>query len=297
MFKHILVPLDGSTLAEAALPVAAYLARVLAARITLIHVVEKDAPEEVHGEPHLHEATEAQKYLEGLRNRFATVGEEWDCHVHAPGAADVAGGIVAHEEELRPDLILMSTHGPGRMERLLRGSLAQRVVALGRTPLLLVRPEAHLDQDFSLSRLLVPLDGTSRHEGGLAPALALAAAISCRLQLVAVIPSFSVLAGPDATLARFLPGTTRTMQNLAAANLSEYLAGVRERAAALGIEAGIELRQGDVADEIVEAAAAAEAELIILATHGKAGTRAFWANSVAARVQDRTTRLLLLVPI
>jgi len=296
MFKHILVPLDGSTLAEAPLPVAAYLAGNLHARITLIHVVEKDAPEEVHGEPHLRDATEAQQYLEGLRTSYSGTGQDWDCHIHSPGAADVAGGIVAHEEELRPDLILMSTHGPGRLERLLRGSLAQRVVALGRTPLLLVRPEAHLDRSFSLSRLLIPLDGTSRHEGGLAPTLALAGATGSRLQLLSVIPSPSVLAGPDATLARFLPGTTRTMQNLAAANLQDYLAGIRERAAAQGIEAGIELRHGDVADGIVEAAADAETEMIVLATHGKAGARAFWANSVAARVQSRTTRLLLLVP-
>jgi nucleotide-binding universal stress UspA family protein len=297
MFKHILVPLDGSTLAEAPLPVAAYLARTLHARVTLIHVVEKDAPEEVHGEPHLREATEAQHYLEGLRASYAETGQAWDCHVHAPGADDVAGGIVAHEKELRPDLILMSTHGPGRLERLLRGSLAQRVVALGRTPLLLARPEAHLDRDFSLSRLLIPLDGTSRHEGGLAPALALAGATNSRLQLLSVIPSPSVLAGSDATLARFLPGTTRTMQDLAAANLRNYLAGIRERAAAQGVEAGIELRHGDVADGIIEAAADAETEMIILATHGKAGASAFWANSVAARVQARTTRLLLLVPI
>ncbi len=296
MFKHILVPLDGSTLAEAALPVAAYLSRQLAARVTLIHVVESDAPEEVHGEPHLRDAAEAGRYLNRLRERYVEEGQEWDCHVHAPGAEDVAGGIVAHEEELRPDLVVMCTHGPGRLERLLHGSLAQQVVALGRTPLMLVRPEARLGTPFAINCLLVPLDGTSRHEGGLAPALALAAATDSRLQLVAVVPSPAKLAGREASVARFLPGATRTLQELASTNLFDYLSRIRHQAEERGITAGLEVRQGDVAEGIVAAADDARAEIIVLGTHGKAGTRAFWAHSVAARVQSRTDRLLLLVP-
>jgi nucleotide-binding universal stress UspA family protein len=47
MFKHILIPLDGSELAETAIPVAAYLAEKLKARVTLLHVIEKNAPQTV----------------------------------------------------------------------------------------------------------------------------------------------------------------------------------------------------------------------------------------------------------
>jgi nucleotide-binding universal stress UspA family protein len=296
MFKHILVPLDGSRLAEAALPVAGYLARLSRGRVTLMHVVEKDAPEAVHGEHHLREAGEARDYLAGVRSRFADAGVSWELHVHAPAAADVAGGIAAHGGELQPDLIVMCTHGPGRLERLLRGSLAQQVVALGGTPLLLVRPEAAAAGAFTVHRILLPLDGTSRHEGGLPIALELAAACQARLKLLGVVPSGATLAGPEASVARFLPGTTRTMQELAAANLGEYLSGVRERADGKGIAISVELRRGDVAEAIAQAAADDGAQLIVLGTHGKSGTKAFWANSVAARVQGRTDRALLLVP-
>ncbi|NTV14910.1 MAG: universal stress protein [Desulfobulbaceae bacterium] len=296
MFKHILVPLDGSTLAETALVVAVYLAGLTKGRLTLMHVVEKDAPEDVHGEHHLQEAAEAGAYLERVRERFIGAGGEWKIHVHGPAAANVADGIVAHEQELEPDLIVMCTHGPGRLERLLRGSLAQQVVALGHTPLLLVRPGAANLEGFALRGILLPLDGTSRHEGGLAVALELAGACQARLNLLAVVPSADLLAGPEASLARFLPGATRAMQELAAVNLREYLEGVRGRAVAGGIAASCAIRHGDVAGEIVQAAAANGAELIVLGTHGKAGTKAFWANSVAARVQDRTDRTLLLVP-
>jgi len=54
MFKRLLVPLDGSRLAEAALPPAAYLANRLDAAITLVHIIERSASAEVHGERHLH---------------------------------------------------------------------------------------------------------------------------------------------------------------------------------------------------------------------------------------------------
>lgn len=296
MFKHILVPLDGSRLAESALVVAGYLARLGKGRITLMHVVEKDAPEAVHGEHHLRTAEEARAYLEGVGGRFSGSPVEWRIHVHGPAAADVAGGIAAHEEELHSDLIVMCTHGPGRLERLLRGSLAQQVVALGRTPLLLVRLSAEPQDSFAIQRILLPLDGTSRHAGGLAVALELAAVCQGQLQLLAVVPAPAVLAGAGAALARFLPGATRAMQELAAVNLREYLEGVRGMAVGQGVEAVSELRHGDVAEEISRAAADNGSELIVLGTHGKAGTQAFWANSVAARVQGLTDRALLMVP-
>ena len=59
MFKHILVPLDGSSLAEAALPAAVSLAHTFKAPVTLLHVIEQDAPTEIHQYRHLTEAGEA----------------------------------------------------------------------------------------------------------------------------------------------------------------------------------------------------------------------------------------------
>ena len=59
MLKHLLVPLDGSRLAEAALPAASFVAGRLGARVTLLHVIERDAPQEIHGERQLSEPEEA----------------------------------------------------------------------------------------------------------------------------------------------------------------------------------------------------------------------------------------------
>jgi len=71
--KHLLLPLDGSALAEAALPVAGYLAGVLNAKITLIHVIEKNAAAFIHGERHLTAHAEAEAYLEQIRQRVVSV--------------------------------------------------------------------------------------------------------------------------------------------------------------------------------------------------------------------------------
>lgn len=298
MIKHLLIPLDGSRLAEAALPAASILAQALGARVTLLHLLERDAPPSVHGEPHLTEAHQAETYLSKLRQRAMAAELEVACHVHSPAVVDVAGGIAAHLRELHPDLIVMCTHGPGGLARLLRGSLAQQVVAIGPTPVLLVRAEAAAGgEPLGLRRLMVPLDGTPEHEGGLDVAAELAKAGKGRLQLLSVVPSTPTLAGRDATLSRFMPGSTQALQRMAAAGLQTYLDGLQARLRERGIEATAEVCHGKTADLVVQKAVAAGADLIVLATHGNIGTRAFWANSAAARIQAETERPLLLVPV
>lgn len=68
MFKHLLVPLDGSRLAESALLAAASLAQNLGASVTLIHIIECDAPVEVHSDRHLANPDEAVDYLKDISN-------------------------------------------------------------------------------------------------------------------------------------------------------------------------------------------------------------------------------------
>src|SRR5262249_45318518 len=100
MFQHLLVPLDGSCLAEAILPDAYALASALYARLTLLHITEKHAPATIHGEHHLHDASEAESYLRALVQQAAphtlTVG--W--HIHADDERGVARMIVDQALEL-----------------------------------------------------------------------------------------------------------------------------------------------------------------------------------------------------
>ena len=165
MFQSILVPLDGSRLSEASLNAAAMLASKLGSAITLLHVVEQDAPSKVHRERHLTNTEEAEDYLRRAASGAFPASTRVQTHVHAAPVADVPRSIVLHATtEFTPDLIVTCAHGRGGMRDLLFGSIAQQVVALGRIPLLLVKDGS---QPFQMYRILVPLDPDSRHDNTL----------------------------------------------------------------------------------------------------------------------------------
>jgi nucleotide-binding universal stress UspA family protein len=298
MIKHILVALDGTSLAEAALPETKVLAKLFGAQVTLLHVIEATPSPVAHGQRHLTEAAEAKAYLAQVAQQFLAEAISCEVHVHSDAVAQVAGGIVAHEAELQPDLIVMCTHGPGKIERLLRGSLAQQVVALGQTPLLLTCPENRAaGKAFRLRQILVALDGDPKHESGYELACAIAVAGKVRMHLLSVVPEFSSLAGRRASLSRYLPGASWFLQKVTLENLKSYLGRLLAQAEEQGIEVAGEIQYGKIAKMISAMAETQDADLVVLATHGKAGTEAFWANSIAAQVQGQTTRPLLLVPV
>jgi nucleotide-binding universal stress UspA family protein len=297
MFQQILVPLDGSRLAESVLPAAACLAEIGGGRAILVHIIEQDAAPTVHGQPHLIDPDEAGAYLDEIARRAFPATTPTSTHVHTAPSRDVARAIVAHQEELTPDLIVMCRHGAGDLRRMLVGSIAQQVVAGGTTPVLLVPPAAGAPVPFHCRCLLAPLDGDPEHEQGLVMAAELARTGGARLLLLSVVPTRQHLAGRQAAQDRFLPGTTRGVLDQALADRQAYLERQVERLRAEGIAVTGEIRAGDAATQIAAAAAAARADVIVLGTHGRAGARAFWTNSTTARVCAQVPIPLLLVPV
>src|SRR5687768_6738885 len=122
---RILVPLDGSALAEAVLPFAMGLAARAGASITLLHVIEQKAPDTVHGQRHLKREEDAAAYLADVAAGCTAAGVTVDTHVHNPAIADVAASIAEHAAELGADLIAIATHGSSGMRGLLMGDIAQ----------------------------------------------------------------------------------------------------------------------------------------------------------------------------
>jgi nucleotide-binding universal stress UspA family protein len=309
MFKHLVVPLDGSRLAEAALPAAAYLAQKLGASVTLLHVIERAAPAEVHGERHLTNPDEAYAYLDEVAHRALPADVQVDNHVHTCESADVARSIVEHVGELKPDLIVLCTHGRSGLRDLLFGSIAQQVVALGTTPVLLIRPtplpspphaggmEGGCMVPFACRRLLVPLDGTPDHEQGLPAAAELARVCAAGLHLVVVVPTLGTLSGNQKAAGRLLPLAMSAVLELAQQGTEEYLRGHIAQLQAQGLSVTVEVRRGDPTAIIVDTALRTGADLIVLGTHGKAGMDAFWSGSTAPKVSSRSRLPLLLVPV
>ena len=295
MFREILVPLDGSKLSEASHEAAAALAEHFESSVVLLHVIEQNPPAEVHHERHLRTAQEARVYLERLAAAAFRPGMRVEAHVHEDPASDVARAIVEHASaEFRADLIVTCTHGRGGIRDLLFGSIAQQIVARGEVPLLLIKPGR---AGFRVSRILVPLDPDSRHEGSLEPAAVLARAFDASLELLSVVPTVATLAGEEAAASSLMPTAAQAILGLREEQAADHLLEHVETLRARGLGATSSIARGDPAAQILLAADRGGADMIILSTHRRMGLEAFWSKSVAPRVAKGTQKPLLLLPI
>lgn len=296
---RVLVPLDGSHLAEGALPIAARLAEACGASITLLHVIEKDAPSSIHGEPHLAKGAEAGAYLGRLARQLAEAGGTVDYHVHEDPVGDVARSIAAHADEQHADLVVVSTHGAGNLRRGLWGSIAQQVLQLCRRPVLLVRTERAppVPTPFEPATIMVPLDGTVAAEGALPLAGTLARALHAQLRLVIVVPTLETVAGEHQPKAAFLPRSTRMLLDAQEQQAATYLEELSASLESSGVPTAAEVRRGAPVRELAADAAEHGDGLVVAATHGRAGLQAIWSTSVATRLLKRTNAPILLVPI
>jgi nucleotide-binding universal stress UspA family protein len=292
MFKHLLVPLDGSSLAEAVLPAARTWAERLHARLTLLHITEKRAPPTIHGEHHLGSTREAEAYLAALAATLTRPGLALQWHVHE-AESGVAQMIVDQATELKTDLIMLNTHGSSGLREKLLGSIAQHVLREGRVPVLLIRPQRDtLPGERPIRNILLPLDGERVHETALPAAVELAGVFGATIHLVNVAPTVETLTGEDSVPGLVMPNAMRALLDLAQQGGSDYLQRIR---ATIAGATTCEAARGDPAKMIALAAQRVSADLIIMATHGRMGLDAFWSASVAPKVLHEVVVPLLLV--
>jgi nucleotide-binding universal stress UspA family protein len=297
MIKRILVPLDGSQYAESVLPTAAYLAKRLAASVVIIHVVEKNARPEVHGQQHLTDAKQAAAYLDSIGKKFTTDAIAVEKHVHDVEVTDVAQAIAQHIIELSSDLILICTHGKRDAKEWAFGSIAQQVVSLDKAPVLIIRPEIKKNHpEFSIDKMLVPIEGKDEHSQGLRYMRDLAHSLHSSIQLLHVVDTFESVTGDWTSVTRQLPGATRHLLDMEEEAINKYLADKKRSLEQLGLSVSYAVRRGEPSGQICTEAKRVSAGLIILGTHGKKGMDAFWAGSVAAKICQKCSIPLLLVP-
>ena len=299
MFKHILVPLDGSRLAERSLGLVASLAKRFKAKVTLIHMLEKDAPTEVHQERHLTTEDEAAAYLDEVAHLSVLAGVRESKHVHTAAVSDVAESVRAHSVELEPDLVVMTTHGRRGAREFLFGDLAQQVIARGKTPVLVVRSgeDAGSAAGGDWRVILAPIDADPSHEGSLSYASDLALAFHCRLELLMAVPTLAKLSGFQGAFGLLLPGTTRVRLEIETSAAWNYVKSKEKELRGRKIRARGTVARGDAARMISKTAQSISADLIVMGTHGRVGAEAFWAGSVAAQVVANTRVPLLLLPL
>jgi nucleotide-binding universal stress UspA family protein len=293
-FHSVLVPLDGSALAETVLPAAVEFARRFGASVTLLHVIERGAPQSIHGEQHLADEASATRYLDGVAKGLEGMGVAATYHVHPNRERDVAASIAGHALELGNDLIVVATHGSGGLRDVVIGSIAEQVIGRGVAPVLLLRagvPPA--GQPFSISRMVVPLDGSADSERALPIARAIGRVWNAEALLVRVVPTRGDLSNERSAIAVMLPGTTKAILDLEEAAAAEYLATTCKR---LGELAGIQATtlRGDPTLMVLRTVETCGADLVVMATHGRAGLGAFWADSVGHRLAEKVSIPLLI---
>jgi nucleotide-binding universal stress UspA family protein len=303
--RRIMVPLDGSALAESALPAAVSLARHLDARLTLLHVMERGAPGRVHGQRHLTAIAEADQYLAAVGVRARAAGVDADLHVHPNPEGNVPQSIVAHAGDLGADLIVLATHGAGGARRAMFGSVAQQVLRRGLRPVLLIRPadaervETPVEPDgLELRRLLVPLDGEPSAEAALPFALTLGRAYRAEIALLRVVPTLATISGERASAAKLVPTAAAATLEYEEAGAQRYLRALADALRAAGAAVVWSVGRGDPAQGVLNAASATGADrtgLLIMATHGRTGLGAVFTGSVASKIVGRYAGPVLLV--
>lgn len=296
MLQRILVPLDGSALAEQAVPHATALAKAFGSSIILARVPETLIVPVMSGgtwvtrEIESHEAHDrAEEYLTDIRSRIAREGlDVTTVMAHHP----VAKGLIKAVDESRAGLVVMTTHGQSGIGRWVLGSVAEKLVRAAPTPVYLIRtrsdgdasaePQEWQQREPELRRIVAPLDGSELAEVALESASALATATDGEVLLVRVptLPGY-VTAIPET--AGWIPDLLRETALESETYLSERVAALRRS----GINASGEVElvvQGSVAEGILSYAEKRQADVIVMSTHGRSGVSRWVFGSVAERV-------------
>lgn len=295
MFSRLLVPLDGSHMAEAVLPLVERVAGACKAGVVLLHIVERGAHATVHGERHLTASGEATVYLESVAARLRQARIDVQVHTHEVPEGDVARSIVGHAEEERADLIVLCTHGRGGLRTWLFGTIAQQVMRRGVTPVLLARPVDDAPIAFVPHVVLVPLDATRAAEAALEPAREMALRLGAALHLVVVVATQGTVRGDRVPAATLMPFAAQAALELEEREAQGYLDALAAALRGPGLVVTTEVRRGDVPASLAAEAAEPGVGLVAVATHGRSGVQAIWAGSVAAELLSRTRAPVLLL--
>ncbi len=280
--KRLLIPLDGSELAEATLPIARVLAAGVDADLTLVIVLPPGTQPGSTREP------------VGYLHQIAASLEPSGLEVHTTmRVGDPAEEILELADEINCDGIVMATHGRSGLGRSVFGSIADHVVRHSSVPVLLLHPNQHPIE--TLKTVLVPVDGTPG--GAIALAMAAPIARTCHAKLVLVRatvplpiwlyePTLGLDTGP-------LINPMWDEDERVAAEV--YVDGLAERLRRAGLVAEGRGVSGQPGAAIVATAEEIDATLIVMSTHGRGGPARSLLGSVADEVVRQSHRPVLLI--
>ena len=297
MFDRILVPLDGSLLAEQVLPYASLLARALGSQLELLRVtapVRGALVEATHDQYrdalHQNLRSEAQAYLEQVR---ATVLGDDPAIVCTVNEGNAANEIVAAAERRPLTLVAMATHGRSGPSRWLLGSVTDKVLHATHSPLLIIRAaeEEREAGPVELRTVIVPLDRSAESNEILTLLVPLIKALDLDVVLTTAIgvpPQVASL--PDAVVV--LPdGQVEAVYEQHLSHVTDWLGEQHVH------RVERKLLRGAAAPAIVELALETPNSLVAMSTHGRSGVTRSLLGSVTDRVVQQSGDPVLVIRV
>ncbi len=291
MYKRILVPLDGSEVAASVLPYIANLAKQLAASVTLFMVIapSRTAPEMAYDAVR----EEAEALVQRRAQELQSSGVETATEVVT---GEPAQEIIDYAKEEKFDLIAIGTRGHSGIRRGILGSVTDEVVRSSPIPVLVLSPGAvqtATSNEFKLSTVTVPLDGSDRAENALPYAQRLAEQLSLELRLLRVVSISSVaLTAVDGGVV-----DTTSMEEDLEAEASGYLSELADSLAAKGLQVAWAVHKGSPGLAIVDSLKSVTDTMVAICTHGRSGLRRLVIGSVADSViRSAEVPVLVLTP-
>ena len=283
MYKHILVPLDGSTFAEAALPLALALTRKTNASLHLVSVVEP-IPAFAYAEWEPAALDWSTQYLDSVAERIsANAGGDVTTAVHSGRVVETLGAEIT---KLGVDLVVMATHGRGVLSRAWLGSVADAFMREAEVPVLFVHPEEGdapaPDSLNDFETLLIPLDGSELSESALAHATEFGELFGSAYHLTRVVAYPLEIASP------YLPHTVQLNQEILAEakdNAAQYLEQQADKMRKRGLRVTVSVAvDPQAAHGILSEAEEVGCDLLAMSTHGRTGVSRVVLGSAADKV-------------
>lgn len=299
MYTRILVPLDGSKLAEGVLPYARLLGKGLGSRIELLRVIEPlpvvsltDPAREAHRQKSIAGLTaEAEKYLKDTVTSLQTAELTASKTIrHGDPSAETV-----EESEVEPaTLIAMSTHGRSGLARWAWGSVTDKVLHGSCKPLLIVRSREENGEapPVRLETIIVPLDESPLAEQVLPYVADLAKKLGLKVILLQATPH----PGDYYRYMEYPPVGLENMARDVDSAAADYLLETKNKLLGQGVTSVEErLLHGHPAAAIVDLAQKTPGSLVAMTTHGRSGVGRWVMGSVADRVIRHSGGPVLLI--
>lgn len=296
MFTKILIPLDGTLPSEQALKLAEKLFATQGKEIEVV-LLESTADATFYlGVPGgdkpavpKHRIAEIDQYI----GRTAEIARSWAKNVKEItmiGKPENTIVLTAKQEQV--DLIVMFTHGYGPFERLIVGSVTEKIIREAPCPVIATRngevPE----------HMLIALDGTPFSESILDPAFALARLIKADVTLVHIDETTNEMDMRQVTeLSHTNPELVSTIMATHNTQFEHYLDRIYQRFTRENDEIKIDydVAYGKPSTEILQVAKYHGCDLIAMATHGRKGIDRIWSRSITEDVMHKTNAAMFIL--